>query len=73
MSDVIEKRRVVMSDPGTGWTATDYVPLTILDAYVADARTRWPSVVVGATHDPGPAGDDGPTVIPEHLNGEHNG
>jgi hypothetical protein len=36
-------------------TATDYVPLDILDAYVADAHLRWQSVTVGAEHDGGPA------------------
>ena len=67
---VVEKRRVVMTDPGTGWQATDFVPLNILDAYVQDAKTRWPSVEVGTVHDPGPGGDEGPTNIPPHLIGE---
>jgi hypothetical protein len=43
MSEVIEKRRVDMSNPDASppHGATDYVPLNILEAYVADARTRW--------------------------------
>lgn len=48
---------------------TDYVPLDILEVYVADARTRWQSVTVGDEHDPGPGGDDGETLIPGHLIG----
>lgn len=36
--------------------ATDYVPVNILDDYVADARTRWQVVTVGGVHDAGPAG-----------------
>ena len=62
----VEKRKVVMTSPGVA-RATDYVPVDILDAYVADAKTRWPQVEVGTEHDPGPAGDDGPTQIPAHL------
>jgi len=46
--------------------ATDYVPDEILDAYVADAQTRWDTVEIG-DEDYGPAGPDGETVIPEHL------
>ena len=62
-----EKRRVTMTNalamptPDGGpvnvalHVATDYVPLDILDTYVADARTRWQSVEVGTEHDGGPA------------------
>lgn len=46
--------------------AVDYVRPDILDAYVAEARTRWQSVVVGDV-DAGPAGYDGPTYIPPDL------
>lgn len=49
--------------------ATDYVPVDILDAYVADARTRWQFVSVGEEHDAGPAGDKGETQTPAHLTG----
>ena len=68
----IEKRRVHMVAPGLA-EATDYVPLDILDAYVADAKTRWPMVEVGTEHDPGPAGDEGPTHIPAHLKRSNDG
>lgn len=51
--------------------ATDYVPVDILDAYVADARTRWQFVQVEEDkHDPGPAGDKGETAVPAHLAGK---
>lgn len=73
----MEKRKVVMTGISLspdGKTvlrheATDYVPLDILDAYVADAQTRWQSVVVGDEHDSGPGGDDGETHYPPHLMG----
>lgn len=48
-------------------TATDYVPVEWLEKYVADARTRWQSVIVGDEHDSGPGGDDGETFAHEHL------
>ncbi len=74
----IEKRKVTMttveahmSDDGQvvvgEHKAVDYVPVDILEAYVADARTKWQHVAVGDEHDPGPAGDSGDTVIPAHL------
>ena len=47
--------------------ATDYVPDEILQAYVADAETRWDSVEVSEDEDYGPSGPAGETVIPEHL------
>jgi hypothetical protein len=69
----IEKRKVTMqsavmlSDGNAGTiVATDYVPVDILDDYVADAQTRWQQVTVDTSkHDPGPAGDDGPTHRPK--------
>lgn len=69
----VEKRKVIMRtlvalpDGTTAETvATDYVPLDILDEYVADARTRWQSVdVPDGKHDPGPAGDKGKTTRPK--------
>jgi hypothetical protein len=75
MSDFIEKRKVTMTNafarPGGIETheVTDYVPLDILDAYVADAQKRWQSVVVDheAGHDAGPGGNEGDTHYPEHL------
>lgn len=71
-AETIEKRKVVMksaivlSDQTTATAeATDYVPVDILDAYVEDARTRWQSVEVEDGHNPGPAGDRGPTKRPK--------
>lgn len=55
---VIERKRV------------DYVPLSILDAYVADVRPNYQSVVVSEGPDYGPGGEDGDTYIPQHLTGE---
>jgi len=47
--------------------AVDYVRPDHLDAYVADARTRWQSVTVSKEPDAGPGGYDGATHVPEHL------
>ncbi len=47
--------------------AIDYVPQSILDAYTADARTRWQSVTISDEPDFGPGGEDGDTHIPAHL------
>lgn len=77
----VEKRRVTMTnqvlagrdDKGDliyhTFEATDYVPLDILDVYVEEAKTRWSLVEVDhdAGHDPGPAGDNGDTHYPAHL------
>jgi len=49
--------------------ATDYVPASILDAYLADARGKWQSVTVSDEPDYGPGGPDGDTHYPEHLVG----
>lgn len=48
-------------------TAVDYVRPDFLAAYVADARTRWAVVAVSEEPDAGPAGYDGATYIPAHL------
>lgn len=48
-------------------TATDYVRPDYLDAYVADARTRWQLVEVSDEPDAGPAGYHGETHVPEGL------
>lgn len=69
----IEKRKVTMqsavlaADGTTALvTAEDFVPLDILDDYIADAQTRWQQVSVNRDkHDPGPGGDDGKTVRPK--------
>ncbi len=71
----VEKRKVTMRSvvlAGDGTTveheATDFVPLDILEDYVADAQTRWQLVEVDRSkHDPGPAGDDGPTFRPPKM------
>lgn len=47
--------------------AEDYVTPDFLDAYVADARTRWQHVEVSDKPDAGPGGYDGATVIPARL------
>jgi hypothetical protein len=72
----VDKRRVTMTNAtalpdGTVATvvATDYVRPDFLDAYVADARTRWQSVVVSEEPDAGPAGYEGDTTIPAHIDG----
>lgn len=50
----------------------DFVPADIVDAYLADARTRWQHVeLVADEHRPGPAGDDGLTHYPHHLSAGH--
>ena len=60
---VVEKRKVIMRNAVavTGGfqthEAVDYVPVSDLDAYVADAQTRWQAVEIGTDHDPGPGGD----------------
>jgi hypothetical protein len=47
--------------------ATDYVRPDFLDAYVADARTRWQVVEVSDEPDAGPGGYHGATLVPERL------
>lgn len=47
--------------------AIDYVRPDHLEAYVADARTRWQSVTVSDEPDAGPAGYYGQTAVPAHL------
>lgn len=60
-----DKYRVTMTNGPL--QAVDYVPENILDAYVADARTRWASVDVSTEVDFGPGGPDGPTKTPRGL------
>jgi hypothetical protein len=62
----LDRRKVTMRAVGLSpdgdlqlHEATDYVDLEHLDAYVADARTRWQSVIVGEETDHGPGGEDG--------------
>lgn len=47
--------------------AVDYVRPDFLDAYVADAKTRWELVQVADEPDAGPAGYHGQTHVPDHL------
>ncbi len=47
--------------------ATDYVRPDFLDAYVADAKTRWQVVQVSEEPDAGPGGYHGQTHVSEHL------
>jgi hypothetical protein len=70
----IEKRQVKMRSvtlAADGSTlqheATDYVPVDILDDYVADARDRWQvvEVVEPDKHNAGPGGDKGETKRPK--------
>lgn len=75
----IDKRRVTMTSyvvdgvdedgkPKVGkHEAIDYVRPDFLEAYVADARTRWQSVTVSDEPDAGPGGYDGQTFIAPDL------
>ncbi len=75
----VTKRRVTMTsvvaagrtDDGKLITATheavDYVNPEFLDAYVADARTRWQSVTVSDEPDAGPGGYEGQTAVPDGI------
>ena len=77
---VITKRRVtmrnVMAIPADGdrpyntveIVSTDYVLPEHLDAYVADAHTKWQQVEVSEEPDAGPGGYHGATYVPAHLN-----
>jgi len=65
----VTKRKVTMThalNGGTGFV-TDYVRPDILDAYLADARTRWGTVEVSDEPDAGPGGYHGQTYVPEAL------
>lgn len=70
----IDKRRVTMRSVALAangetvtYEATDYVRPDFLDAYVADARTRWQQVEVSEEPDAGPGGYHGETTVPGHL------
>lgn len=71
---VVTKRRVTMrsvvATPGGGTEThevVDYVRPDFLDAYVADARTRWQVVEVSDEPDAGPGGYHGRTAVPVDL------
>lgn len=77
----IDKRRVTMTtfvatagEDGKPVVEThqaiDYVRPDFLDAYVADARTRWQNVEVSDEPDAGPAGYHGETHVPAGLEHE---
>ena len=73
--DRVTKRRVTMKSIGLTpdgsttleYEANDYVRPDHLEAYVADAQTRWQSVTVSDEPDAGPAGYEGQTAVPAHL------
>jgi hypothetical protein len=77
--DRIDKRRVTMTSFVVGGVdtegkpvvhkheAVDYVRPDFLDAYVADAQTRWQNVTVSDEPDAGPGGYDGATHVPASL------
>lgn len=76
MADEVDKRKVTMRNvtlQADGSTATleavDYVRPDMLDAYVADARTRWQFVGVSDEPDAGPGGYEGDTAKLDHLEG----
>jgi hypothetical protein len=59
---VTMKRAVVAADGFTyQYEATDYVLPEDIEAYTADARTRWDYVAVSDEPDAGPGGYDGET------------
>jgi hypothetical protein len=77
----IDKRRVTMMSVVVDPTQTteektvtvthkavDYVRPDFLDAYVADARLKWQTVLVSDEPDAGPGGYHGATSVPSHLN-----
>jgi hypothetical protein len=47
--------------------ATDYVDENHLEAYVADAKTRWQAVIVGDEIDHGPGGAKGHYTVHAHM------
>lgn len=47
--------------------AFDWIRPDYLDAYVADARTRWQTVEISDEPDAGPGGYHGQTWVPDHL------
>lgn len=70
----ITKRRVTMrnfvavsSTEVHTHEAVDYVLPEHLDAYVADARTRWQEVTVSDEPDAGPGGYHGQTAVPAGI------
>lgn len=77
----VDKRRVTMTTHSADTDAdgnpvvktmqvVDYVRPDFLDAYVADARTRWQHVDVSDEPDAGPGGYHGATHVPGNLDHE---
>jgi hypothetical protein len=74
----VDKRKVTMTSVFAGpvvdgviaterQQAVDYVRPDHLEAFLADARTRWQQVEVSDEPDAGPGGYDGATHVPAHL------
>lgn len=70
----VDKRRVTMRSAVLAadgnphiHECVDYVRPDFLEAYVADARTRWQVVTVSDEPDAGPGGYHGQTHVPESL------
>jgi hypothetical protein len=65
---MINVRAIGVDEKGRPLTLTeqaeDYVRPDLLDAYVADARTRWQTVTVDPEPDAGPGGYHGQTHVP---------
>jgi hypothetical protein len=66
VDEIVTKLRVTMTGDD-GREAVDFVRPDFLDAYVADARTRWAHVRVSDEPDAGPGGYHGGTWVPGHL------
>lgn len=71
---VLNRYKVTMRSVGLGANgelqtheATDHVDIAHLDAYVADAKTRWQSVTVSDEIDHGPGGEHGAYKIHPHM------
>lgn len=65
----VTMRSVFLGSDGETYEAKaeDYVRPDLLDAYVADAQTRWQSVQVSEEPDAGPGGYHGQTYVPTTL------
>lgn len=65
----VEMRSISLTPDGTMETkGVDYVVEgPELDAYVADAQSKWQLVTVSDEYDAGPGGYEGQTVVPAHL------
>lgn len=68
----VTMRSVTLAPDGTilNLEATDYIDISHVDDYAADARTRWQYVEIGSEPDDGPGGPDGEYIPPAILNGD---